>query len=100
MSKYLDETEQNVSAQFDAAERAGTILFLDEADGLFGRLDDVEAHDGPVVIGARSLQSIPDELRKGLLVVKVPLLVATTAPVSSCAPGATGTIRAVPAGPG
>jgi SpoVK/Ycf46/Vps4 family AAA+-type ATPase len=73
VSKYLDETEQNVSAQFDAAERAGTILFLDEADGLFGRLDDVEAHDGPVVIGARSLQSIPDELRKGLLVVKAPL---------------------------
>jgi hypothetical protein len=28
--------------------------------------------DGPVLIGARSLQSIPDELRAGLDVVKAP----------------------------
>lgn len=73
VSKYVDETERNVSAQLDAAERVDTILFLDEANGLFGRRDHVEAHDGPVVIGARSLQSIPAELRKGLLVVKAPL---------------------------
>jgi hypothetical protein len=30
----------------------------------------MEAHEGPVVIGVRSIKSIPDELRKGLVVVK------------------------------
>ena len=37
--------------------------------GSSGRRTEIEQHDGPVVIGARSLQSIPDELRTGLVVV-------------------------------
>ena len=72
VSKYLAETEKNLNAHFEAAERAGSILYFDEADGLFGKQADVDAHDGPVVIGARSLQAIPDELRTGLVVVKAP----------------------------
>ena len=57
---------------FDGAERSGEILFFDESDDLFGKRDEIEQHDGPVVIGARSIESIPDELRKGLVVVKAP----------------------------
>lgn len=72
VSKYVGETEKNVAAELAGAERAGSILFFDEADGLLGREREVAAHDGPVVIGARSLQSIPDELREGLIVVKAP----------------------------
>ncbi len=65
VSKYLAETEQNLNARFEAAERAGSILFFDEADGLFGKQTDVDAHDGPVVIGARSLQAIPTSCGQG-----------------------------------
>ena len=72
VSKYIAETEKNLAATFAEAERSGSILFFDEADGLFGREREAQAHDGPVVIGARSLQSIPDELRAGLVVVKAP----------------------------
>ena len=74
VSKYVAETEQNLDAALEDAERAGSILFFDEADGLFGRAAEVDAHDGPVVVGARSLRSIPDELRTGLVVVKAPRL--------------------------
>ena len=72
VSKYVDETEKNLSQVFDRAERAGAILFFDEADDLFGKRTEIEQHDGPVVIGARSIESIPDELRQGLIVVKAP----------------------------
>jgi SpoVK/Ycf46/Vps4 family AAA+-type ATPase len=72
VSKYIAETEKNLAATVADAERSGSILVFDEADGLFGREREVEAHDGPVLIGARSLQSIPDELRAGLVVVKAP----------------------------
>jgi SpoVK/Ycf46/Vps4 family AAA+-type ATPase len=74
VSKFVAETERNLNAGFAEAERAGSILFVDEADGLFGKRTEIEDHDGPVVIGARSLQSIPDELRAGLVVVEAPRL--------------------------
>jgi len=46
VSKYLGETEQHLDAIFERAERAGAILFLDEADLLFGQRSDVkDAHD-------------------------------------------------------
>ena len=72
VSKYVEETEKNLDGLFDHAERAGTILFFDESDDLFGNRSEIEQHDGPVVIGVRSIDSIPDELRKGLIVVKAP----------------------------
>jgi ATPase family associated with various cellular activities (AAA) len=72
VSKYVDETEKNLAQAFDRADRAGAILFFDEADDLFGKRAEIEQHDGPVVIGARSIESIPDELRHGLIVVKAP----------------------------
>ena len=46
VSKYLGETEQHLDAIFERAEQAGAILFLDEADLLFGKRSDVkDAHD-------------------------------------------------------
>ena len=72
VSKYVEETERNLERVFDRAERAETILFFDESDDLFAKRTEIEEHDGPVVIGARSIESIPDELRKGLVVVKAP----------------------------
>jgi SpoVK/Ycf46/Vps4 family AAA+-type ATPase len=72
VSKYVGETEKNVSASLEAAERGGTILFFDESDGLFGKRGEIERHDGPVVLGVRSMASIPVELRKNLVVVKAP----------------------------
>lgn len=45
-SKYMGETEKNLSRVFASAEREGLILLFDEADGLFGRRTDVkDSHD-------------------------------------------------------
>ena len=41
-SKYIGETEKNLSRVFDAAESAGWVLFFDEADALFGKRTDVK----------------------------------------------------------
>ena len=46
VSKYIGETEKNLSRLFDAAEEGGSILFFDEADALFGKRSEVkDAHD-------------------------------------------------------
>ena len=46
VSKYIGETEKNLSRLFNAAESAGVILFFDEADALFGKRSEVkDAHD-------------------------------------------------------
>jgi len=46
VSKYIGETEKNLRAVFDAAERGGAILFFDEADALFGKRSEVkDSHD-------------------------------------------------------
>ena len=37
MSKWVGETEKNLAAIFDAAERTQAVLLLDEADALFGQ---------------------------------------------------------------
>jgi hypothetical protein len=45
-SKYIGETEKNLSALFSAAEKSGAVLVLDEGDALFGRRTEVkDAHD-------------------------------------------------------
>ncbi|MBK7174001.1 MAG: ATP-binding protein [Bacteroidales bacterium] len=46
VSKYIGETEKNLSRIFDMAEHKNWILFFDEADALFGKRTKVEdAHD-------------------------------------------------------
>lgn len=45
-SKYIGETEKNLSALFSAAERAGAVLLFDEGDALFGKRTEVkDSHD-------------------------------------------------------
>jgi hypothetical protein len=46
ISKYIGETEKNLSKLFDKAENKDWILFFDEADALFGKRTDIrDAHD-------------------------------------------------------
>lgn len=46
VSKYIGETEKNLSRIFHAAESSNAILFFDEADALFGKRTHVsDAHD-------------------------------------------------------
>jgi AAA+ superfamily predicted ATPase len=46
VSKYIGETEKNLASAFEEAERAGAVLFFDEADSLFGKRTEVhDAHD-------------------------------------------------------
>ena len=46
VSKYIGETEKNLSGIFDQAENKNWILFFDEADALFGKRTNVsDAHD-------------------------------------------------------
>jgi SpoVK/Ycf46/Vps4 family AAA+-type ATPase len=45
-SKYIGETEKNLTKLFDMAEQQEWILFFDEADALFGKRSEVkDAHD-------------------------------------------------------
>jgi ATP-dependent 26S proteasome regulatory subunit len=46
VSKYIGETEKNLSAIFREARTSNAILFFDEADALFGKRSEVkDAHD-------------------------------------------------------
>ncbi len=46
VSKYIGETEKNLSRIFDSAENSGVILFFDEADAVFGKRTEIkDAHD-------------------------------------------------------
>jgi len=46
VSKYIGETEKNLSRVFDQAQNKGWILFFDEADALFGKRSETkDAHD-------------------------------------------------------
>lgn len=46
VSKYIGETEKNLSRVFTEAEHSNAILFFDEADALFGKRSEVkDAHD-------------------------------------------------------
>jgi hypothetical protein len=45
-SQYIGETEKNLEALFEEAERAGAVLLIDDADALFGQRSAVkDAHD-------------------------------------------------------
>lgn len=46
VSKYIGETEKNLSRIFEAAQDGGAILLFDEADALFGKRSEVkDSHD-------------------------------------------------------
>ena len=46
VSKYIGETEKNLSAIFKGAEASNAVLFFDEADALFGKRSEVkDSHD-------------------------------------------------------
>jgi SpoVK/Ycf46/Vps4 family AAA+-type ATPase len=46
VSKYIGETEKNLSQIFNEAESSSAVLFFDEADALFGKRSEVkDAHD-------------------------------------------------------
>jgi phage tail-like protein len=46
VSKYVGETEKNLTRLFNAAETGDVILFFDEADALFGKRSEIkDAHD-------------------------------------------------------
>lgn len=46
VSKYIGETEKNISHVFDEAQQSNSILFFDEADALFGKRTEVkDSHD-------------------------------------------------------
>jgi SpoVK/Ycf46/Vps4 family AAA+-type ATPase len=46
VSKYIGETEKNLSRIFEEAEESNAILFFDEADALFGKRSEVrDSHD-------------------------------------------------------
>ena len=46
VSKYIGETEKNLSSIFQEAQSSNAILFFDEADALFGKRSEVkDAHD-------------------------------------------------------
>ena len=46
VSKYIGETEKNLSALFDKAHKRDWILFFDEADALFGKRTNIkDSHD-------------------------------------------------------
>lgn len=46
VSKWLGETEKNLAAIFEAAERTRAVLLLDEADALFGTRTEIsDSHD-------------------------------------------------------
>jgi SpoVK/Ycf46/Vps4 family AAA+-type ATPase len=46
ISKYIGESEKQLAAAFDTAERSGALLMFDEADALFGKRTTVsDSHD-------------------------------------------------------
>ena len=46
VSKYIGETEKNISRVCEAAEQSGAVLLFDEADALFGKRSEVkDSHD-------------------------------------------------------
>jgi SpoVK/Ycf46/Vps4 family AAA+-type ATPase len=46
VGKFIGETEKNLNAMFEDAERAGAVILIDEADALLGKRSEIkDAHD-------------------------------------------------------
>ena len=92
VSKYIGETEKNLSSIFQAAENSNAILFFDEADALFGKrtevadahdryanietsylLQKMEAYDGVVLLATNQRENIDDAFgRRFRFIVEFP----------------------------
>ncbi len=71
MNQYIGETEKNLRRLFDAAQKSGAILYLDEADALFGKRSEVkDAHDRYANTEMTYLRQRIEEHR-GLIIVAV-----------------------------
>ena len=69
VSKYIGETEKNLSAIFQEAETSNALLFFDEADSLFGKRSEVkDAHDRYANIEINYLLQRMDEF-EGLVIL-------------------------------
>lgn len=85
VSKYVGETEKNLSSVFREAEASNAILFFDEADSLFGRrsevkssndryanletsylLQRIEEYEGMVVLATNYLNNIDEAFMRRL----------------------------------
>ena len=93
VSKYIGETEKNLSAIFQRAKAKEWILFFDEADALFGKrtnvrdshdryanqevtylLQKIESHSGLVILSSNMKKNIDDAfIRRLRYIVKFPL---------------------------
>ncbi|HEY0606888.1 MAG TPA: ATP-binding protein [Herpetosiphonaceae bacterium] len=93
VSKYVGETEKNLSRVFAEAEDANAVLFFDEADALFGKrgevkeaqdrwanietnylLQRIEEYDGVVILTSNLRQNIDEAfLRRIHVIVEFPL---------------------------
>lgn len=92
VSKYIGETEQNLSRIFDEAETSNAILFFDEADALFGKrtqisdardryanietsylLQKMEEYEGMVVLATNLRENMDDAfVRRIRFIVEFP----------------------------
>lgn len=92
VSKYIGETEKNLSRIFREAEQSNAILFFDEADAIFGKRSEVrdshdryanieigyllqkmEEHSGVVILASNLSQNIDDAfMRRMQFVVDFP----------------------------
>jgi hypothetical protein len=93
VSKYIGETEKHIDEVLGAAERAGCVLFFDEADALFAQrtevassndryanlevgylLQRIEQHDGVVILATNLRQSLDEAfLRRFQFRIEFPL---------------------------
>ena len=93
VSKYIGETEKNLERIFNMAEESEVVLFIDEADALFGKRSEVkdahdryanievsyllqkmEAYDGLVILASNFGQNIDDAFfRRFSTVIEFPL---------------------------
>lgn len=69
ISKYIGETEKNLSKLFDQAEEKNWILFFDEADALFGKRTTIrDSHDRFSEQGINNLWQMIEKY-KGLIII-------------------------------
>lgn len=85
VSKYIGETEKNLSKIFQEAEQSNVILFFDEADAIFGKRSEVkdshdryanieinyllqkmEEHEGMVILASNFQKNIDDAFTRRL----------------------------------
>lgn len=71
ISKYIGETEKNLTRIFEEADKSGDILFFDEADALFGKRSDIkDSHDRYANTELAKFTRLAEK-RNGLTVVSV-----------------------------